>query len=132
MGFIRIKRIYDAPASTDGKRVLVDRIWPRGVSKKSVNLDLWLKDIAPSTELRKWFDHDPARFDEFSDRYRQKLEANADAVSELRDLACHDDLTLLYAARDRCVNHAIVLAKFLENKSIRFDRSDPTGFLPQI
>src|SRR3546814_11147478 len=73
---IRIKRIYDAPASTDGKRVLVDRIWPRGVSKEFAKLDLWLKEVAPSTDLRKWFDHNPARFEEFRNRYRQEMEAN--------------------------------------------------------
>ena len=86
MGTLRIKRIYDAPAGTDGKRVLVDRIWPRGVSKESAKLDLWLKEIAPSPELRKWFDHDPARFEEFRDRYCEELEANCETVSELCDL----------------------------------------------
>jgi len=122
MGFIRIKRIYDAPASVDGKRVLVDRIWPRGVSKESAKLDLWLKDIAPSPELRKWFGHDPARFDEFRDRYRNELERNPDAVDELRHLAGKDDVTLLYAARDKEMNHAIVLGELLEQKGIRFER----------
>ncbi|OCC24640.1 hypothetical protein MB02_03910 [Croceicoccus estronivorus] len=121
MGFIRIKRIYDAPASTDGKRVLVDRIWPRGVSKESAKLDLWLKEIAPSPELRKWFGHDPARFKEFSDRYRQELKANDVAVSELCDLVDQADVTLLYAARDRRANHAIVLAEFLKQEDGRIE-----------
>lgn len=119
MGFIRIKRIYDAPASADGKRVLVDRIWPRGVSKESAKLDLWLKEIAPSPELRKWFGHDPARFKEFSDRYRQELKVNDVAVSELCDLVDQADVTLLYAARDRRANHAIVLAEFLKQEDVR-------------
>ena len=122
MGFIRIKRIYDAPASTDGKRVLVDRIWPRGVSKESATLDLWLKDIAPSTELRKWFGHDPKRFVQFRDCYRKELEANTDVVNELRHLADHNDVTLLYAARDSRANHAIVLAEFLDDQGIHFDQ----------
>lgn len=121
MGVIRIKRIYDAPARTDGKRVLVDRIWPRGVSKESAKLDLWLKEIAPSTELRKWFGYDPERFDEFRDRYCDELEANSEAVSELRDLVGHDDTTLLYAARDRRANHAIVLAEFLKQEDGRIE-----------
>ncbi|AKM09395.1 DUF488 domain-containing protein [Croceicoccus naphthovorans] len=119
MGTFRIKRIYDAPASTDGKRVLVDRIWPRGVSKESAKLDLWLKEIAPSTGLRKWFDHDPARFEEFSDRYCEELKANSEAVSELCDLADQGDVTLLYAARDSRVNHAVVLAELLEQNDVQ-------------
>ena len=125
MGVIRIKRIYDAPAGTDGKRVLVDRIWPRGVSKEAAKLDLWLKDIAPSTELRKWFDHDSARFEEFRDRYRKELNANEDAVGELRDLVGQADVTLLYAAHDNQVNHAIVLVELFEKKGIRFERNQP-------
>src|SRR3546814_11414545 len=101
MGVIRIKRIYDAPASTDGKRVLVDRIWPRGVSKEFAKLDLWLKEVAPSTDLRKWFDHNPARFEEFRHRYRQEMEANYNAVSELDHLSRENAITLLYAAHDK-------------------------------
>jgi len=122
MGSVGIKRIYDAPASTDGKRVLVDRIWPRGVSKESATFDLWLKDMAPSTELRKWFGHDPKRFDQFRDCYRKELEANTDVVNELRHLADHNDVTLLYAARDSRANHAIALAEFLDEQGIHFDQ----------
>lgn len=122
MGTFRIKRIYDAPASTDGKRVLVDRLWPRAVSKKSAKLDLWLKEIAPSTGLRKWFSHDPERFDEFRDRYCEELEENFETVGELYGPVGQDNVTLIYAARDGQVNHAIVLVEFLEEEVIIFER----------
>lgn len=117
MGSLHVKRIYDAPENNDGRRVLVDRIWPRGVSKASAKVDLWLKDIAPSTELRRWFGHDPERFKEFRSRYGKELAANPDTVSELRHLADQVDVTLLYAAHDREVNHAIVLADYLRSIS---------------
>lgn len=121
MGVIQIKRIYAPPTSDGGKRVLVDRIWPRGVSKKSAKLDLWLREIAPSAQLRKWFGHDPQRFCEFRDRYRKELEANRDAVDELHNLSRHDNATLLFAARDRRINHAVVLAEFLQEKGFDVD-----------
>ena len=124
MGIIRTKRIYELPAKTDGKRILVDRIWPRGVSKDAADLDLWPKEIAPTTSLRKWFGHDPARFEAFRDRYREELKTNADAVAELCRLADRNDVTLLYAAHDEHVNQAIVLAEFLEARGYRFDRGD--------
>ena len=112
---IQIKRIYDAPSRTDGFRVLVDRLWPRGVSKERAALDLWLKDIAPSVSLRTWFGHKPERFAEFGERYAAELSSNP-AVVELRALAArHTTVTLLYAAKSPAVNHAAVLKKFLEN-----------------
>src|SRR3546814_8956653 len=101
MGVIRIKRIYDAPASTDGKRVLVDRIWPRGVSKEFAKLDLWLKEVDPSTDLRKCIDHNPDRFAEFRNRYRQEMEENYNAVSELDHLARENDINMHSAAHDK-------------------------------
>jgi uncharacterized protein YeaO (DUF488 family) len=110
---IRIKRIYDPPDRKDGARVLVDRLWPRGVRKEAAALTLWLKDIAPSDELRRWFGHDPARFAEFSRRYRAELAANSDAVDRLRDLLKAGPVTLLYAARDTEHNEARVLAEYL-------------------
>ena len=113
MGAIRIKRIYEPPAPSDGKRVLVDRIWPRGVSKDAAKLDLWLKAIAPTTALRKWFGHEPSRFDAFRQRYCDELKANTDAVAELRRIATRSDVTLLYAAHNEHVNHAMVLAEYL-------------------
>jgi DNA-3-methyladenine glycosylase len=108
---VHVKRVHDEPSPDDGFRVLVDRLWPRGVSKERARLDLWLKDVAPSTELRTWFHAAPERFDEFASRYRAELSANP-AVGQLRDLvAAHPVVTLLYGARaplDR--NHAAVLA----------------------
>jgi uncharacterized protein YeaO (DUF488 family) len=110
---IQTKRIYDPPASGDGFRILVDRLWPRGVSKDAANLDLWLKAVAPSTELRTWFHHEEANFAEFELRYRAELDDNS-AVDELRALiAQHDPVTLLYGARDARLNQAVVLADYL-------------------
>jgi DNA-3-methyladenine glycosylase len=109
----RIKRIYDPPAPEDGFRVLVDRLWPRGVTKQRAALDLWLKEVAPSTELRTWFHARPDGFDEFADRYRAELAANP-AVDELRAVAkAHPAVTLLYSVKDPERNHAAVLADYL-------------------
>jgi len=110
---IRIKRAYDPPAEDDGARVLVDRIWPRGVRKENAAVTLWLKDIAPSTTLRKWFGHDPARWTEFRRRYRAELQRNDDAVAQLRALSARDRVTLIYGAQDIEHNHALVLAGYL-------------------
>ncbi len=114
---IRVKRIYDPPDGKDGARVLVDRLWPRGVRKEAAKLTLWLKDIAPSTDLRKWFGHDPARFAEFSRRYRAELSANKDAVDRLHDLVKAGPVTLLYAAHDTEHNEARVLADYLKARA---------------
>lgn len=112
---LHVKRIYDEPTQDDGYRVLVDRLWPRGVSKQRVALDRWLKDIAPSPELRTWFGHDPARFDEFRARYLEELAQNP-AVAQLETILVEQpDVTLLYGARDPVVNHAVVLRDFLQN-----------------
>lgn len=116
MGALRIKRIYDPAAPDDGCRVLVDRLWPRGVARKTAALDLWLKDIAPSSELRAWFGHDPQRFEDFRKRYRQELEANPEPVAQLCALAKRHDVTLLYGARDPHANQAVVLAEFLAER----------------
>lgn len=111
----RVKRIYEPPAANDGLRVLVDRVWPRGVSRQDADLDLWLKDIAPSTDLRKWFAHQPERFPEFTNRYRREL-ANNPAVTELHEAAAgHELVTLLYSARDEQHNQAVVLAEWLNS-----------------
>lgn len=108
-----IKRIYDRPADDDGWRVLVDRLWPRGVSKEDAQLDLWLKDIAPSPPLRQEFGHMMERFNDFRLKYRQELESNA-AVATLLELGtAHSRVTLLYGARDPEVNHARVLLEFI-------------------
>jgi uncharacterized protein YeaO (DUF488 family) len=110
---IRIRRVYDPPERGDGARVLVDRLWPRGLSKDKAGLAAWLKDIAPSAELRAWFGHDPERFAEFSQRYRAELAGNEAAVDELRSLIAKGPVTLLYGAHDEAHNNAVVLADWL-------------------
>lgn len=113
---ITIKRIYEGPSADDGTRVLVDRLWPRGVSKEKAKLDLWLKEIAPSDELREWFNHKPERFDEFSRKYMAELVDNP-AVAILRNLESKSkNVTLLYAAKDPAMNNAIILKKYLETE----------------
>jgi uncharacterized protein YeaO (DUF488 family) len=114
---IRVKRIYDLAEAEDGARVLVDRLWPRGVSKQAAGLSLWLKDIAPSTELRQWFDHDPARWHEFGRRYRTELHHNDEAVGQLRDILRLGRTTLLYGAHDTAHNHALILANYMRDHS---------------
>lgn len=105
--------MYDDPSSEDGFRVLVDRLWPRGVSKERAALDEWLKEVSPSPELRVWFNHDPEKFTEFSKRYKEELRHNP-AVDELRKIVgAHKTVTLLYGAKDPRVNHAVVLRDFL-------------------
>lgn len=108
-----LKRVYDSPAESDGERVLVDRIWPRGLTKVKARVDLWLKDVAPSTELRKWFGHDPEKWTEFKQRYRAELKNNP-ALSELQELSRQGDITLVYAARDQLHNEAAVLKQILD------------------
>ena len=112
MSSLRIKRVYERPAPDDGVRILVDRLWPRGLRKDAAALDHWCKDIAPSPELRKWFDHREDRFDEFSKRYRLELKGNP-ALADFRKLTKPGKVTLLYAAHDEEVNHAVVLAEYL-------------------
>lgn len=114
---IRLKRAYDPSLAADGRRILVDRLWPRGLSKKKAALDDWIKDIAPSTALRQWFNHDPARWREFQDRYRQELAGHAELVAALRDLAAKGPITLVYSARDEIHNDAIVLREVLLGRS---------------
>jgi uncharacterized protein YeaO (DUF488 family) len=113
---IRLKRIYDAASADDGARILVDRLWPRGVRKQTASVALWLKDIAPSTELRRWFAHDPARWEEFGRRYRAELHGNDVAVARLRDVLRSGRVTLLYGAHDTAHNHALVLADYMRDQ----------------
>ena len=110
---IRLKRVYDPAEDGDGYRVLVDRIWPRGLAKAKAGIDQWMKEIAPTTELRKWFGHDPARWNEFRDRYTAELEDKPDLLDELRARARRGPVTLLYAAHDPDHNNAVVLAERL-------------------
>lgn len=116
---IRVKRIYDEPSPSDGARVLVDRLWPRGLTKAAAHLDAWHKTVAPSTELRTWFHSNLDRWDEFRERYRAELDANPEGLDELLVLAGADPLTLLYAARDEARNHALVLREILEARRPR-------------
>jgi uncharacterized protein YeaO (DUF488 family) len=111
-----IKRIYEKASITDGKRIFVDRLWPRGVKKSTANIDMWLKDVAPSNELRKWFAHDPNKWVEFESRYTKELERNP-AVQQLIDMVKSSDITLLYSTEDKEHNNAVVLADFIK-KSI--------------
>ena len=113
---VRIKRIYEPPQAADGARVLVDRLWPRGLRKEAAALTGWHKDVAPSLTLRRWFGHDPARWQAFRARYRAELDANAAALAPLRELARAGPLTLLYGARDGAHNHAVVLAEYLRER----------------
>lgn len=110
----QLKRIYDPASEADGNRILVDRLWPRGVKKETAQLDGWDKDIAPSAALRRWFDHKPERFDEFSARYCEELASKGEELERLRQLAKKTRITLLYAARDNAINHARVLKELLE------------------
>ena len=110
---IRLKRAYDPPARSDGTRILVDRIWPRGVKKEALRLALWLKDIAPSSALRQWFGHRPERFAEFAKRYGKELDANAAAVAELEPWLRKGRVTLVYGARDTEHNQAVALREWL-------------------
>lgn len=112
---VKLKRAYESPSPADGRRVLVDRLWPRGVTKAQAGLDLWLKDVAPSTALRQWFGHDPAKWDEFRRRYQSELAepGPAAALAELRRLAAAGPLTLVYSTRETERNHAIVLRDLL-------------------
>ena len=113
MGSIGTKRIYDAPAQTEGFRVLVDRVWPRGVTKEKAAIDLWMKEIGPSTQLRKWFGHDPKRWDEFRKRYRAELEDRTELLDKLRGHAAKRRLTLVFSARDEEHNQAVALKEIL-------------------
>ena len=112
---VRVRRVYDEPEDNDGVRVLVDRIWPRGMTKSRAALDEWCKDVAPSTELRKWYSHDPTKFEEFTHRYDAELEQadQGPALQHLRDLAADRRLTLLTASKDPDISEAAVLAAIL-------------------
>ena len=112
---IRLKRAYEPPAAGDGTRILVDRLWPRGVKKATAAIDMWAKDIAPSTELRQWFGHQTDRWDEFGRRYAAELERKTDLIDELRALARRGPITLVFSARDAAHNDAVVLRNVLLN-----------------
>ncbi|MGA8668872.1 MAG: DUF488 domain-containing protein [Terracidiphilus sp.] len=113
---IRIKRAYEEPDKEDGTRILVDRLWPRGLTKEKARVDLWLKDVAPSTELRKWFAHDPGKWEEFRSRYLEELKMNKGQLLLLRNEAVKGTVTLVYGARDQQHNEAVILQRLLTTK----------------
>ena len=122
MGQVDIKRVYEQAADEDGVRILVDRLWPRGVSKERAALSGWLKDVAPSPDLRRWWHHDPDRFDDFARRYRTELDDNpalGDLLSIVRE---HDRTTLVYAAKDPAVNHALILRDYIRQALEKEDK----------
>lgn len=112
---IKIKRVYDDPEPDDGKRYLIDRLWPRGMKKEDLKMDGWIKEIAPSTDLRKWFHHDKQKWEEFRHAYQSELERN-EAWELLAEEVKNGNVTLLYAAKDREHNHAMVLKDFLDDR----------------
>jgi uncharacterized protein YeaO (DUF488 family) len=111
---IQLKRAYDAPAEADGTRFLVDRLWPRGIKKEDLRIDGWLKEVAPSDDLRKWFGHDPDRWEGFQERYAKELDEKSDALEPIREAARQGDVTLVFAARDTEHNNAVALKAYLE------------------
>jgi uncharacterized protein YeaO (DUF488 family) len=119
---VHAKRIYDPADPNDGYRVLIDHVWPRGVSRERARLDEWARELAPSDELRKWFDHVPARFGEFRARYRDELAAHSERLDELRRRALRSRVTIVYAARDREHNNAVVLVELLREPGYAANR----------
>jgi uncharacterized protein YeaO (DUF488 family) len=116
---IQLKRVYEKPSRKDGLRVLVDRLWPRGLSKERAAVSLWLKELAPSTELRKWFGHDPNKWKEFQSRYRKELRKKRELLQDLRKRSAERTATLVYGARDEEHNEAIVLKKVLDRHTTK-------------
>jgi uncharacterized protein YeaO (DUF488 family) len=114
---IKLKRAYEDPSSDDGMRILVDRLWPRGLAKANAALELWLKEVAPSPGLRKWFGHEPTKWERFQKKYWKELEAKDEAVQLLKDMGKKGTITLVYAARDVEHNHALALKQFLESRN---------------
>jgi len=113
---IQAKRAYDPPAKGDGARFLVDRLWPRGIKKEELKIDGWLKEVAPSDDLRKWFDHDPDRWEEFRARYAKELDEKPEALDPIREAARQGDITLIFAAKDTEHNNAVALKAYLEEQ----------------
>jgi uncharacterized protein YeaO (DUF488 family) len=112
---IKLKRVYEKPSSKDGRRILVERLWPRGLTKQRAAIDLWLKDVAPSPELRKWFGHDPDRWEQFQRRYREELRKKKDVIRLLKQNEKQGVVTMVYAARDEEHNGALALKRFLDH-----------------
>jgi uncharacterized protein YeaO (DUF488 family) len=113
---IDIKRVYEEPADSDGTRILVDRLWPRGLTKEKARVDVWLKEIAPSTELRKWFNHEPSKWSEFKKKYQAELRANPETITALKRLLANGKATIVYGAKDEEHNDAVVIKEYLQKK----------------
>lgn len=111
---LKIKRIYDQPSSADGKRILIDRLWPRGLKKEDARIDEWVKEIAPSNELRKWFNHDPNKWGEFKKRFFQELQGSQDIVSDIVSAARKGTVTLLFGSKEERFNNAVALKEYIE------------------
>ena len=114
---IKIKRIYDPPRPDDGTRILVDRLWPRGLGKEKAKIDLWLKEIAPSNELRKWYGHDPRKWVEFKKKYFEYLDTKRELVSQIIQKTKERDVTLLYSSKEEKLNNAVALKEYIEKRS---------------
>jgi uncharacterized protein YeaO (DUF488 family) len=113
---IALKRVYEEPAESDGTRILVDRLWPRGLTKEKAKVDVWLKEIAPSTELRKWFNHEPSKWPEFKRRYQAEISNNTEALSLLQKHLASGKATIVYSAKDEQHNDAVVIKLYLDKK----------------
>jgi len=113
---IKLKKVYDPPSKEDGARVLVERLWPRGIKKEDLKMDAWLKNLAPSTTLRKWFSHDPAKWKEFQEKYFAELDADAEALEQIKSYLAKGTTTLLYSSKDSEHNNAVSLKNYLEKK----------------
>lgn len=113
---VKIKRVYDESESSDGKRILVERLWPRGIKKEELKMDLWLKNVAPSTELRKWFSHDVEKWNEFQTKYRQELKLNSTEYQPILDASKKGNVTLLFSSKDTQHNNAVVLQSFIKEQ----------------
>lgn len=122
---VRVKRVYETPSASDGRRILVDRLWPRGLSKQDAAVDEWMKEIAPSTDLRRWFAHDPGRWKEFQRRYRRDLREQGDLVDALVQVGSRGVVTLLFGARDPVHNDAMVLVSVVRARIARATRGAP-------
>ena len=110
---LKIKRIYDEYEIGDGKRILIDRLWPRGIKKEKSHVDVWAKELAPSTDLRKWFGHEPKKFSEFKKRYKKELENEKDYLKKIKNISSKNNITLLYSAKDKKYNNVVVLKEIL-------------------
>ncbi|MCC7304139.1 DUF488 domain-containing protein [bacterium] len=121
---IKVKRVYEQAADSDGTRVLIDRLWPRGISKEKATISIWMKDIAPSTELRRWFSHDPSKWKEFQERYIKELESNETQLKELVEIInTNTVVTLVYGAKDETHNNAVALSSFLQTEYLCYNSS---------